>query len=129
MRSRAVSLPSAFCRSRRSLPPPSSAERFNSIRLSMRSEAVVLATKFTVLLDHRNFFPILQELFDTLVREWMLEQLIENLRGHRADVGTHQSGGSDGDGVANGRDQDLRLGFGSVEDRYDRLDKIHSAVG
>src|SRR5262245_55454349 len=129
MRSRAVSLPSAFCRSRRSLPPPSSAARFNSIRLSMRSEAVVLATKFTEPLDFLDLFPILQELFDTFVREWMLEELIENLRRHRADVGTHQSSLDDVDGIPNGRNQDLSLEFVIVEDRYDRFDKIHSAFG
>src|SRR5205823_1664947 len=89
IRSRAVSLPSARCRSRRSLPPPTWAARFISASCSTRDLAVTLAIP---LLDYGNLLPVFQELFDTFVRERVLEQLVENLCRHRADVGAIEAG-------------------------------------
>src|SRR6185369_4424495 len=126
MRSRAVILPSAFCRARRSFPPPSSAARFSSSKRSMRSEAVTLATQ--TLLDYGHFFPILQELLDSLVCKRMLQKLIEYFCGHRADVCTHQPCLHHMDRIANGSHKNLCCKFVIVEDRHDVLDQFHSVL-
>src|SRR5262249_46793860 len=122
MRSRAVSLPSAFCRSRRCSPPPNSAARFSSMRRSMRLEAVTLAT--TRLFDDGNLSQIFQELSDAFIRQRMLHELIEYLRRHGADIGADKARLHNMDGMANRRDEDFGLEFVVVEDRHDRFDQL-----
>src|SRR5437660_1208203 len=149
-RSRAVSLPSAFCRSWRCLPPPSSAARFIAISCSTREVRVTLAIRkiatlkqkrlkniFCVscaflwlipLFNYRNLFPIFQELLDSFVRERMLQQLIEYFRRHGADIGATEACLDDVHGIADGRDQHLSLEFIVVEDRHDIADQVHSIL-
>src|SRR5215471_17031725 len=108
IRSRAVILPSAFWR-------------------SMRSEAVILATRQT-LLDHGHFFPVLQELFNSLVREGMLQKLIEYFCRHSADVGTHQTCLHYMNRIADGRHENFCREFVIIKDRDDVLDEFHAVL-
>src|SRR5213592_5069067 len=134
IRSRALSLPSAFCRSRRCLPPPSSAARFIWIRCSMREVAVTLVIRKClslwerVLFDDGDFLPVLQELLDSLIRQRMFQELIEYFGGHGADVGATQACLNDMNGIAYGSDEHLSLEFIVVEDRHDIADQVHSIL-
>src|SRR5207237_5833929 len=85
IRSRAVSFPSARCRSMRWVPPPTSAARFISASCSTRDLAVTLAIP---LLHYRDLLPVFQELLDTFIRQRVLKQRSEERRvGKSVDIG------------------------------------------
>src|SRR5262245_40303893 len=125
MRSRADSLPSAFWRSRRSLPPPSSAARFISMSRCNRSCEV----SFVIwLLDDRHFLPIFQKLLDAAIRQRMFQHLFENFCWKRADIGTHESCLDYMDRMANGRHENLGLELVIVVDLKNIANEIHAVL-
>src|SRR5687767_4082887 len=81
-RSRAVSLPSPCCRSRRSGPPPSSARRTLSRRTSVRSANARLRPHLLL-----RLLPVVEEALQANVGQRVLQEAGENGHGHGAHVG------------------------------------------
>src|SRR5262245_58046451 len=112
MRSRAVSFPASRCRRSRSSPPPSSARRSRSLRLSSG-------------FDTRCIFPFFEELLEIDVGERMLEALLDHGGRTGHDIGAHPRRLDDVNRVTDAGDQHLGRVFVVVEDVNDLADQSH----
>src|SRR5438128_5285912 len=119
IRSRAVSLPASCWRFCRSAPPPSSARRSRSASTSFG---------FTLRFHRLRLLPVFEELLEADVRERMVEQLIDDGRRARRDVGAEACRLDDVDRMTAARDEDLGREVVVRVDLDDVANQLH-AVG
>ena len=120
MRSRAVSLPAARWRWRRSSPPAQLGPPFELV------ERCVVRVHY----DPRGLrlFPVLEEVRQADVGQRVLEELIDHLRRARADVGAHLRGLDDVNRMARAGDEHFGLERIVPVDLDDFLDEVHAGL-